>query len=977
MSLDDSSSSSSPGAVIAAFVTDGARASGLAVLRPRARDGFGGDRAARELTLYEFIDNESLALLSALLTRARPDTLLVCEGCAPPDSLAAVEATARDATDGDAAVQRSQRGAFTIAPGDAAAQLQRLHGAPVAHVEHMRQALRAASCIVARGSLLKPSSASSTASSSSPSAASSAPSSAAAAASGVSSAALPFLFEGGEEGAGGPEGSVRVVAGQLDGFMRLDASAARALMLFPSKLDGVAVPIAAAAEHGAAGLGAASAPAPAASPAGARGARSTALSPKNITSVHGLLSHHCSTRGGRRVLEAWVRQPLTDADAIVARQDLVTAFVRSATLRQGWREGLAVPDLDAIGARLMRGKAGLPDLIKLYHFARELAPVGARLRAYDGPRRLGRALVDAYAGAVERCASDFTQFVAMVDDFVEDPTAREPRINPKYSEALAELAETRAGIEEDVQRAVRAVRADNPEIADDVRLERDKQRGVVLRTKKSHEKAVRAVPHGSICQVLKDGIYFTTARLKALADKLLAVEREYAACQQEVLGEGMKIARSYLPVIEAASARVAEIDALASMATLAASAPGGYVRPRISDDGWRPAKLPASASAAAAAAAPPAEEAAAGAAAGAGAGADAGADEEEDEEALEPALVKRDRRRVRVVRARHPVAEFMEDMSFIANDYSMDCAPAEGAEGAAADAADAADAAGRFHIITGPNMGGKSTYIRTLGTLCLMMQVGSYVPAEAAELPVLDCVCARVGAGDSALKGVSTFMAEMLEAASILATATPRSLVIIDELGRGTSTYDGFGLAWSISEHLALRSRALALFATHYHELTALALELPRVVRNLHVTALAQDGGITMLFQVRPGACPSSFGIHVAESAAFPQSVLADARAKAAQLERTGSAAMEARARAGAAAKRARCEGGGGGEGAGAGADVGADAGADAAALKTPAAARSGGARALLAQLASDAGFPGLPADAKRARVAALLAGLD
>ena len=189
-------------------------------------------------------------------------------------------------------------------------------------------------------------------------------------------------------------------------------------------------------------------------------------------------------------------------------------------------------------------------------------------------------------------------------------------------------------------------------------------------------------------------------------------------------------------------------------------------------------------------------------------------------------------------------------------------------------------------ILTGPNMGGKSTFLRQTALISVMAQMGGFVPAKEAKLPLVDRIFTRVGATDQILRGQSTFLVEMQETAHILRHATGRSLVLLDEIGRGTATFDGLSIAWAVAEHVAARVSAFALFATHYHELTDLAGARP-AVGNLHVSAREWKDTVVFLRKIESGGSDRSFGIQVARLAGLPSPVVVRAQEILRNLEQT------------------------------------------------------------------------------------------
>ncbi|MBQ0731850.1 MAG: DNA mismatch repair protein MutS, partial [Oleispira antarctica] len=224
-----------------------------------------------------------------------------------------------------------------------------------------------------------------------------------------------------------------------------------------------------------------------------------------------------------------------------------------------------------------------------------------------------------------------------------------------------------------------------------------------------------------------------------------------------------------------------------------------------------------------------------------------------------------DERGIHIDDGRHPVVEEIIDDPFVANDLTL-------------------DEQHSMLIITGPNMGGKSTYMRQNAVIVLLAHIGSYVPAKSATIGPIDRIFTRMGSADDLAGGRSTFMVEMTETANILHNATPNSLVLMDEVGRGTSTFDGLSLAWAAAIHLAQEVHALTLFATHYFEMTTLPEQFNNVV-NVHLTATEHDERIIFLHKVEPGPASQSYGLQVAQLAGVPKQVIQQAKEKLLLLE--------------------------------------------------------------------------------------------
>ena len=553
---------------------------------------------------------------------------------------------------------------------------------------------------------------------------------------------------------------------------------------------------------------------------------------------------------GARLLSDWLAAPLTDVAAINARLDAVAELVTNAALTAQLRESLKqIYDIQRLLARVITGRASPRDLSFVGRTLACLPKIKAKLTGRSS------ALLRELEERVDLCADIRGPLEqALVD---ECPlTARDGGfIRAGYRADVDELRGLMAGGKQWMAE-YQAAECERTGIAN-MKVGFNSVFGYFLEVTHTHREKIPA--NYIRKQTLKNAERYVTPELKEYEEKVLSAEDKLKTLEQELFLRLREMVSAAAARLQATADALAEADVLASLAELARSR--NYVRPTV---------------------------------------------------IAEPVLD--------IEAGRHPVLDITEpDGTFVPNGLqcsarglgAKDWGLGKTSESNSSPAPSPQSLVpGTVLLITGPNMAGKSTYIRQAALLTLMAQMGSFVPARRAVVGIADRIFARVGASDELSRGQSTFMVEMTETARILNTATARSLVILDEIGRGTSTYDGLSLAWSIVEHIHNEIGARTLFATHYHELTDLEEQLSGV-RNYNVAVKEWDDQVVFLHQIVPGAADKSYGIHVAQLAGVPRSVNDRAREVLQWLEAQHEAADGAAAKSSFGAPRPSSNGNG------------------------------------------------------------------
>ncbi len=487
---------------------------------------------------------------------------------------------------------------------------------------------------------------------------------------------------------------------------------------------------------------------------------------------------------GARTLRRLIGQPLRDLEEIARRQTLIAALVASPASRAALGDALAaIGDLERLLGRIAGRGAGAREFLTLAAALRlvpeiELMLAGLRPEANSVGARHAVPITP-----LDPCPDALSLLESAVAEDPSGAAAIRPGFAPDLDDAIAAVRDTREWLAalEGRERERTGIRS--------LKVGFNRVFGYYLEVTRPNLALVPA--DYARKQTVANGERFVTAPLKDAEARVLAADEEIAAREREALCRLSDLVLAEAGRLSAVARALAELDALLSLAEVAAR--NSWTAPVV-----------------------------------------------DESDALE------------IVAGRHPVVEaHLGGEPFIPNDCLL------GADGA------------RQAVVTGPNMGGKSTFLRQCALVVLLAQIGSWVPAKRARVGLVDRIFTRVGAHDDLARGQSTFMTEMVETAAILHQASDRSLLILDEVGRGTATADGLAIARAVLEDISLRIRARALFATHYLELTAVADDVPGLA-NLHVAALEREGRVVFLYAVQPGPADRAYGIQVARLAGLP-----------------------------------------------------------------------------------------------------------
>jgi len=514
-----------------------------------------------------------------------------------------------------------------------------------------------------------------------------------------------------------------------------------------------------------------------------------------------------ATSMGGRCLRRWIEAPLVERAAIQVRQEAVGELVEHRPLRLGLRRLLRpMGDLERLAGRAGAGTASARDLVSLADGLERLPQLAGLLR-------------DSHSEPLRALAQPWPELAALAAELrhhlLESPPLSlseggliHDGVDPLLDGLRNQLDDQDAWLAEQEAQERRASGNAN------LRLQYHRSFGYFLAV--SRARAASVPDHWIRRQTLANEERFVTPALKGREGRILQLRARTAQREYELFTALRARVGERAGPIRAAARLVAELDALASLAEVAAT--GGYCRPDLTEG-----------------------------------------------------------RELVIEAGRHPVVEqLLVEQSFTANDLALG-----GGEEATPD----------LLVLTGPNASGKSCYLRQSGLLQLMAQIGSWIPARSARLGIADRIFTRVGAVDDLATGQSTFMVEMAETANILHHASERSLVLLDEIGRGTATFDGLSIAWAVAEHLASPIRARTIFATHYHELNELAELLPNVA---NAQVLVEETGEELLFlhRVMRGGASRSYGIEAARLAGVPPAVVRRARQVLGRIEANSHVAV-------------------------------------------------------------------------------------